>query len=307
MVKLFKSQKSKAIFSKIEPWLYMAPFLIFLGIFTVYPFINVLLMSFKEDYSLLTRGYSGWGMDNYLTITSDRKFWQSLANTTTYVLCVVPVSTALAVVFAWLLNKRLKGSAVFQTAYFMPMVTSITAVGLAWRLMFNQQYGIINYVLSWFGVKPIGWLTQAQYSMPALVVFGIWNILPFTIILMLSGLQNIDEKFYTAARVDGAKSLRIFFRITVPMLAPTIFLVIMVNTISCFKVFSELYPLFKGEPGPMYNLYTIVYYIRYAMMEKREYGLAAAAAMIMFVILLALTLFQNIVKARMSHERKGKK
>ena len=109
--------------------------------------------------------------------------------------------------------------------------------------MYNERFGIINYILSWFGVDPIGWLTKAQYSMPALVIFGIWNILPFTIILLLSGLQNIDEQYYTAAKVDGARSLRIFFRITVPLLAPTIFLVCIVNTISSFKVFSELYPL----------------------------------------------------------------
>ena len=125
------------------------------------------------------------------------------------------------------------------------MVTSITAVGLAWKLMYNKNFGIINYLLSFFGVDPIPWLEKAAYSIPALVIFGIWNILPFTIILLLSGLQNIDPQYYTAARVDGSKSLRIFFRITVPLLAPTIFLVCIVNTISCFKVFSELYPLFN--------------------------------------------------------------
>ena len=183
------------------------------------------------------------------------------------------------------------------------MVTSITAVGLIWRLMYNQKYGIFNYILSLFGIEKIGWLTESRWSLLALVIFGIWNILPFTIILLLSGLQNIDEIYYTAAKVDGAKSGKIFFRITVPLLSPTIFLVSIMNTISSFKVFSELYPLFNGKPGPYFNFYTVVYYIRYAMMEKRKYGYAAAAAVILFFCIMIFTFielfFKNKNKKRM--------
>ena len=142
------------------------------------------------------------------------------------------------------------------------------------------------------------WLEKASYSIPALVIFGIWNILPFTIILLLSGLQNIDPQYYTAARVDGSKGLRIFLRITVPLLAPTIFLVCIVNTISCFKVFSELYPLFNGKPGPFNNLYTVVYYIRYAMMENRKYGIAAAAALVLFLFIFVFTMVQLLLQKK---------
>lgn len=282
-----------------EAYLYLAPFLIGLAVFTLYPVVNVFLLSFREDYSYLNGTYAGWSLENYQKVLSDPKFTQAIRNTLLYVLAVVPVSTALAVIIAWLLNRRLRGSALFQTAYFMPMVTSITAVGLAWRLMYNQQYGILNYVLSFFGAPKIGWLTDPSWSLTALVIFGIWNILPFTIILLLSGLQNINELYYTAARVDGAKEGRIFRRITVPLLAPTIFLVCIVNTISSFKVFSELYPLFKGDPGPVYNLYTVVYYIRYMMMEKREYGYAAAAAVVLFLFIFVFTMIQLFVKKKL--------
>ena len=294
---------SHARFSRIEPYMYLLPFFIGVIAFTLYPVINVIVMSFKEDYSYLTREFAQWGVDNYATVLNDSRFRQAIGNTLKYVVLVVPISTCIAVVVAYLLNQKLRFSALFQTAYFLPMVTSITAVGLAWRLMYNERFGIINYILSWFGVEPIGWLTQAQYSMPALVIFGIWNILPFTIILLLSGLQNIDEQYYTAAKVDGARSLRIFFRITVPLLAPTIFLVCIVNTISCFKVFSELYPLFKGDPGPFYNLYTVVYYIRYAMMEAREYGVAAAAAIILFLFIFVFTMVQLLIQRKWQHRR----
>ena len=241
---------NRSFLSKIEPYLYLLPFAIGIAVFTLYPVINVVLMSFKEGYSHLSRNFDQWGLANYQTVINDPKFAQAIGNTLKYVLLVVPISTCIAVVVAYLLNQKLRFSALFQTAYFLPMVTSITAVGLAWKLMYNKNFGIINYLLSFIGVDKIPWLENAAWSIPALVIFGVWNILPFTIILLLSGLQNIDPQYYTAARVDGSKGMRIFLRITVPLLAPTIFLVCIVNTISCFKVFSELYPLFNGKPGP---------------------------------------------------------
>lgn len=298
-----KDFQTKMIKDKIEPFLYLFPFMLFLIVFTIYPVINVFTLSFKENFSYLRGTYDGIGLANYHEVLTDEKFRQALLNTFLYVLCVVPVSTAIATFTAYLLNHKIKGIAIFQTAYFMPMVTSITAVGLIWRLMYNQKYGIFNYILSLFGIEKIGWLTESRWSLLALVIFGIWNILPFTIILLLSGLQNIDEIYYTAAKVDGAKSGKIFFRITVPLLSPTIFLVSIMNTISSFKVFSELYPLFNGKPGPYFNFYTVVYYIRYAMMEKRKYGYAAAAAVILFFCIMIFTFielfFKNKNKKRM--------
>ena len=298
-----KDFQKKMIKDKIEPFLYLFPFMLFLIVFTIYPVINVFTLSFKENFSYLRGTFDGIGLANYHEVLTDEKFRQALLNTFLYVLCVVPVSTAIATFTAYLLNHKIKGIAIFQTAYFMPMVTSITAVGLIWRLMYNQKYGIFNYILSLFGIEKIGWLTESRWSLLALVIFGIWNILPFTIILLLSGLQNIDEIYYTAAKVDGAKSGKIFFRITVPLLSPTIFLVSIMNTISSFKVFSELYPLFNGKPGPYFNFYTVVYYIRYAMMEKRKYGYAAAAAVILFFCIMIFTFielfFKNKNKKRM--------
>lgn len=290
---------TKQNMTKIEPFLYLLPFIIGILIFTLYPVINVFLLSFKDDYNYLRNSFSGWNLENYKTVLTDPKFIQSIINTTLYVLFVVPISTALAIIIANFLNQKIKGNAIFQTAYFMPMVTSITAVGLIWRLMYNKQYGIINFILSKFGIEKIGWVVDSQWSLVALIIFGIWNIMPFTIILLISGLQNINEVYYTAAKVDGAKPTKIFFRITVPMLSPTIFLVCIVNTISSFKVFSELYPLFNGKPGPYYNLYTVVYYIRYAMMEKREYGYAAASAVILFFCVMIFTFIQLAIKRGM--------
>ena len=301
MFKINSIQK-RILKDKIEPYIYLFPFMFFLLIFTIYPVINVFLLSFKENYSFLRGIYDGISFENYKEVLLDDKFRQSLINTFLCVLFVVPLSTAIAVFVAYLLNQKIKGIAFFQTAFFMPMVTSITAVGLIWRFMYNQNYGVFNYILSLFGIEKIGWLTDSAWSLVALVIFGIWNILPFTIILLLSGLQNIDQMYYTAAKVDGAKPAKIFFRITVPLLSPTIFLVSIMNTISSFKVFSELFPLFNGKPGPYFNLYTVVYYIRYAMMEKRKYGYAAAGAVILFICIMIFTFIELLIK---KHKRFG--
>lgn len=301
MFKINSIQK-RILKDKIEPYIYLFPFMFFLLIFTIYPVINVFLLSFKENYSFLRGTYDRISFENYKEVLTDDKFRQSLINTFLYVLFVVPLSTAIAVFVAYLLNQKIKGIAFFQTAFFMPMVTSITAVGLIWRFMYNQNYGVFNYIISLFGIEKIGWLTDSAWSLVALVIFGIWNILPFTIILLLSGLQNIDQMYYTAAKVDGAKPAKIFLRITVPLLSPTIFLVSIMNTISSFKVFSELFPLFNGKPGPYFNLYTVVYYIRYAMMEKRKYGYAAAGAVILFICIMIFTFVELLIK---KHKRFG--
>ncbi|NLP22888.1 MAG: sugar ABC transporter permease [Erysipelotrichaceae bacterium] len=292
---------------KIEPILFIAPALIGIIVFTLYPFINVIIMAFKEDYNFLTTEFTKFGLKNFEIIFNDPYFIQAMKNSFMYVLIVVPVSTAISVIIANLLNQNIRFKAFLQTSYFLPMVTSITAVGMAWKFMFNYQNGIINYVLSFFGVDAINWLQNPNYNFLALVIYGIWSILPFTIIVLLSGLQNINPLYYTAAKVDGAKAFKIFQRITLPLLAPTIGLVMVINTISTFKVFNELFPLFQG-PGIAYNLFTVVYYIYYHFrsLTPPKYGIAAAAAIILFFMILIFTSLQIYIQKKGSVYKDGK-
>lgn len=280
----------------LEPLAFLLPFFVGLAIFTVYPFINVFVIAFKENYNFITGSFSGWGLANFTKILSDPNFLNGLKNTWLYVLFVVPTATVLSLLMATALNSNIKLKGLFQTAYFMPMVTSITAVGLVWKWMFNFDYGLINYLLSLFGVSPINWLNNPRYNLAALIIYGIWNMLPFTIVLLLAGLQNINPQYYTAARVDGARPVRIFFRITVPLLAPTIGLTMIVNMISASKVFSELFPLFNGNPGSAYSLYTIVYYLYDKFYKQWQLGLAAASAVVLFVIVLVFTIIQLVIQ-----------
>ncbi|MBR5755179.1 MAG: sugar ABC transporter permease [Erysipelotrichaceae bacterium] len=294
----------RPFFERIKPLLYLTPFIISVSIFTLYPIVNVIRMSFLEGYKYLTGAYTGVGFGNYEKVINDQYFRQAISNTFRYVILVVPISTVIAVILANLLNQKIKFQSFFQTAYFLPMVTSSLAVGLSWRYMFNDKYGILNYFLSFFGVDAISFLGNIGGNFTAVVIFGIWAILPNTIILLLSGLQNIDPLYYTAAKVDGAKTLRIFFRITVPLLAPTIMLVIIINMISTFKMYHELFPLFGG-PGVAYNLFTVVYYIYYEfrVMTPPKYGYAAAAAVMLLVIVFVFTMLQRAVQAWARKER----
>ncbi len=298
-------ERKKSAFSltvmriKAEPFLYLAPFALGILVFTLYPIINVFLMSFKENFNYITKEFSGWGLGNYQYILKDPYFIQAFKNTFFYVFIVIPISTCLSVVIATLLNQKIKFSGLFQTAYFLPMVTSTIAVGLAWKFMFNYRSGVINYLLNCFGFESLNWLQVTTYNFPALCIYGIWAILPFTIILLLSGLQNIDPMYYTAAKVDGAGPIKSFFRITIPLLMPTIFLVLIINTISTFKVFNELFPLFNG-PGVSNNLFTVVYYIYYQFRVKMpsKYGYAAAAAVVLFLVIFVFTMIQRWIEKK---------
>lgn len=299
MMKSKSQKKSRLIFgSIIEPSLFLAPFLIGLVIFTVYPFVNVILLSFKEDYNMLTGVFSGIGFQNYADVVSDPNFLSGLRNTFLYALFVVPIATALSLLIANMMNGNIKLKGLFQTCYFLPMVTSVTAVGLVWKWLYNYDYGLINYLLSLFGVNAINWLNDPRYNLPALIIYGIWSMIPFTTILLLAGFQNVDPKYYTAARVDGAKDSKIFFRITLPLLAPTIGMTLIVNTISASKVFSELFPLFNGKPGSAYSLYTVVYYLYDAFYVQWKLGRAASSAVILFIIVLILTMVQLFIQRK---------
>ena len=306
-IKFFTSSEEKRVElnAKLEPVDYLAPFFIGVILFTVYPVIRVIVMSFQERYKQ-DGSFLAWGFGNYSYVLkgiegTSNYFMQGMRNTFLYVLYTVPLSTLIAIVIAYLLNQKLKFSALFQTAYFLPMVTSITAVGLVWRWIFNTDFGILNAIIANFGFSKIDWIMNPRYSMAVMVIFGIWNSMPFTIILLLSGLQNIDESYYTVARVDGARGFRIFRRITVPLLAPTIGLVLTINSISAFKIFTSAQVLFNGTPGPARNMYTVVYYIFEMMRESLELGRAAAASIILFLCIFVFTMLQRFIQRKWSY------
>jgi multiple sugar transport system permease protein len=283
-------------------YLYLLPSMIIMICFTIYPLIRAIVMSFLGDYSIINGSYKSIGFDNYKALFADPDFAMSLKNTTIYVVCVVPVSIMLSLIIAVLINSCKKTKALFQTIYFLPYVTSVIAIGIVWRWMFNSNYGLINYFLGLFGIDPVQWLNLPQYAMPALIIFAIWKSMAFNILIFLAGLQTIPEDIYRAARIDSTPRLRVFTRITVPQLAPMIVYSSVIGMIGAFKVYNEVFSLFQGKAGPANSAITIVYYIYDKFYNSYKYGVAAAGSVVLFLIILALTQIQ----LRVTGEKKKK-
>lgn len=281
--------------------LFLGPFMLGIVLFTMYPFINAFAMSFKEGYSILTDSYKSVGLANYTKVLNDPHFKTAFVNTIRYVLIVIPITMAISIVIAVLLNDTKRFKALLQTAYFLPLVTSTAAISLVFKFIFQDSYGLINQILNSLGISTIKFLGSKYWSKIVLYIFAVWNNMPFTIILLLAGLQNIDPQYYTAAKVDGAKPLDIFFNITLPLLAPTIALVLIINSISAFKVFDLVYQLI-GDTNNARALghYTLIYYV-YAQMQNFKYGYAAAAAIVLFAIIAVFTGIQNFVQRKWNY------
>ena len=252
-------------------------------------------MSFQEGYSIIDGSFDGINLANYIELFSDDVFVKALTNTSIYVVFVVPVSIILSLVLAVLINDTVRAKPVFQTIYFLPYVTSVIAIGIVWSWIFNSNYGLLNYILSFFGIPSIPWLNDPRYALAALIIFSIWKSLAFNILIFLAGLQSISPEIYQAARIDSTPRTRVFFKITVPQLKPILVYAFLMGLINAFKVYNEVFSLFQSKAGPANSAITVVYYIYDKFYNSNDYGVASAAAVVLFVIILALTMLQRAV------------
>lgn len=285
----------------MKGYVYLLPSLIIVLAFTLYPLIKAIMMSFYENYNMIHNTYTNIGFDNYKRLFADKDFKMALKNTSIYVIFVVPCSIILSLLIAVLLNSKIKFKGLFQTLYFLPYVTSVIAIGIVWSWIFNSNYGLLNYILGFFGIDPIPWLNKPQYALKALIIFSTWKSMAFNILIFLAGLQNISPDYYNAARVDSTPKHRVFFKITVPLLSPMIAYSLIMGLISAFKVYNEVFSLFKGRSGPANSAITVVYYIYDKFYNSADYGLAAAAATVLFGIILVLTMIQMAVAKKKVH------
>ena len=220
-------------------------------------------------------------------------FLKALYNTTYYVILSVPITITLSLVIALLLNSNIKFNAIYRTSYFIPFVTSVVAISLVWQWIFNDDYGLLNYILSWFGVERIAWLKDERWTIPTVAIVSIWKTVGYDAVIFLAGLQNIDKFYYEAAEVDGANSFQKFYYITWPLLSPTTFFLTIVSFIGAFKVFTEIFVLYQGLPGPYNNSgLTMVYYVFDLFYNQQRMGIACAAAYLLFGIILIFTMVQ---------------
>lgn len=275
-------------------WLYLLPAMLFLGIFMVYPLIDVFIYSFEEGYNSASQTYYGTGMYNYSYVLHDPYFLQAIRNTFILVVITVPLSTLLALLISVALSSVKALKKLFQTIYFLPYVTNTLAVGLVFMILFKKTAysdGLINLVLKLFGQGPVDFIDGPYWAkMLVLCIYTIWIVMPFKVLILTSALASVNQNYYNAARVDGTSRFRIFIRITLPMISPTVFYLIITGFIGAFKAYSDAVALFGTDLNAA-GMNTIVGYV-YDMLYGNGGGYpsyASAAAILLFVIVLTIT------------------
>ena len=289
-----------------KAWLYLLPALLFLGAFMVYPLIDVFIYSVQEGYNFASQTYFGVGLYNYSYVLHDPYFLQAVKNTFLLVIITVPLSTGLALVISLALSSIRPLRDLFQTIYFLPYVTNTLAVGLVFMILFQKtEYtdGLINLIIQWFGGSSVDFIEGPYWAkMFVLCFYTIWVVMPFKILILTSALASVNPDYYKAARVDGTSKGRIFLRITLPMISPMVFYLIVTGFIGAFKSYSDAVALFGTDLNAA-GMNTIVGYV-YDMLYGDSGGFpsyASAAAIILFAIVLTITCINLLVSKKHVH------
>lgn len=287
-------------------WLYLLPAILFLGVFMVYPLIDVFVYSFEEGYNSASQTYYGVGLYNYSYVLRDPYFLQALKNTFILVIVTMPLSTGFALLISVALSSIRRLRNLYQTIYFLPYVTNTLAVGLVFMILFKRTPytdGLINLIIGRFGVEPVDFIDGPYWAkMLALCVYTIWVVMPFKLLILTSALASVDETYYNAARVDGTSKWRTFVRITLPMISPTVFYLIITGFIGAFKAYSDAVALFGTDLNAA-GMNTIVGYV-YDMLYGNSGGYpsyASAAAIILFAVVLTITCINLLISRKHVH------
>ena len=287
-------------------WLYLLPAIAFLGVFLVYPLVDVFVYSFEEGYNSASQSFFGVGLYNYSYVLHDPYFLQALKNTFVLVIITVPLSTGLALLISVGLSSIQKLKDLFQTIYFLPYVTNTLAVGLVFMILFKKTAytdGLVNLMLHWFGAGPIDFIDGPHWAkMFVLCFYTVWVVLPFKILILTSALASVNQDYYNAAKIDGTSRQRIFFRITLPMISPMLFYLIITGFIGAFKAYSDAVAIF-GVNLNAAGMNTMVGYV-YDMLYGDSGGYpsyASAAAILLFVIVLTITCINLLISRKSVH------
>lgn len=287
-------------------WLYLLPAILFLGVFMIYPLIDVFVYSFEEGYNSASQTFFGIGLYNYSYVLHDPYFLQALKNTFLLVIITVPLSTGLALLISAGLSSIKKLRNLFQTVYFLPYVTNTLAVGLVFMILFKKTAytdGLVNLMINWFGGKSVDFIDGPYWAkMFVLCFYTIWIVMPFKVLILTSALASVDQNYYNAARIDGTSKFRIFTRITLPLISPMIFHLVITGFIGAFKAYSDAVALFGTDLNAA-EMNTIVGYI-YDMLYGNSGGypsFASAAAIILFAIVLTITCINLIISKKHVH------
>ncbi len=281
-------------------WLFLSPALVAIAIFFVVPVVSALIMSFT-DFDIYALGNLNtvrfMGFKNYIRILETPLFWKAMQNTFYFVIVGAPLSVAVSLGAALMVNSKLaRFKPFYRTVYFLPVVTSLVAVAIVWRYLYHPAHGLLNFALSWFGIAPVDWLGNPDIAMPAIIVMAVWKNFGYNMLIFIAGLQNIPEELYEASHIDGAGGWRQFVDITIPMLAPTTVFVVMITIIGYFQLFAEPYVMTEG--GPMNATTSIVLMMYEQGFRWWNMGFAAAIAFVLFVVILVFSIIQMVIQRR---------
>lgn len=273
-----------------KAWLFLAPTLIFVTVFSVWPILRAFTMSFQSG-PLINMEWTGFS--NYQYIFSDPEFWRAIRNTLIYSVFAVPISLAISIMLAWFIFSKVKHSSFFETTFFMPYVTSTIAIGIVFRYIFNGEYGLLNYLLKAVHLPAPNWIDDPSMSLITIIIFGIWTSLAFDIVILMGALRNIDPNYYVLADMYGASEQEKFWRITIPQLVPTLAFLLTMNIIGAFKIYTSVYALFNGQAGIGNSATTAVFYIYNKFQMVGTPGVTMAATVVLFLIILLTTFLQR--------------
>jgi ABC-type sugar transport system permease subunit len=292
---MFRSNKNITVKQKykkgdfLSAMLFLSPTLVIFTAFILFPVFFSFYLSF-HSWNMFSGDTTFVGLENYSRMIQDAEFWQVLGNTAVYTFGTIPINMALSLWVAYLLNKKLKGKKFLRTAFFAPVIISPVAAAVIWRWMYDPNFGLVNYLISFLGIGSINWLNEPTAAMFALIIMGVWKTFGINMILFSAGLQGIPDNYYEAAELDGAGKWAKFYHITIPMLAPTTFFIMIMSMISSFQVFDIVYVLTSG--GPMGSTKVLVFYVYEYAFKFFEMGYASAISYFLFAVLFILTMLQ---------------
>jgi multiple sugar transport system permease protein len=304
-------------------YLLILPAFVIIFIFRFYPILQAIRMSFYK-WGMAGPLYTV-GFKNFERLFIDPKFYQSLGNTFWYVIFVVPLTIVLSIFFAQLLNQKIRGRGGFRTIYYLPVVTSIVAISVVWKWIFNPDRGVLNAILNIFGLEGLKWLNDARgvfevllaplniepsgffagpsVALFALIIMAVWHNIGYCVIIALAGLQNVPDQYYEAAKIDGAGSWKMFRHVTIPLISPTIFYLLITQSIFAFNTFTPVYVMTQPPGGPLGTTKLVVFYLYEQAFKLWNLGYANAIAFAIFIVIFVLTQFQKrFIERRVHYE-----
>lgn len=286
------SKVKKKSHAKEYAWGYgmIAPLVLGLGVFYFYPVFKVFFDSFHDVGAFNKRKWVG--LANYQKMLQDPVMWQSLGNTVKYVLIIVPATLIIALILASFLNMEIRGRSFFRVVYFIPAVTMGAAIAMIWRWMYNGDYGILNYILNSLGLKSVQFLSDTSTALVSISVVSVWSTVGYNMIILLAGIQGISKSYYEAAAIDGANGVAQFRHITLPLVTPTLFFVMITTLIGTFQTFDTIYMMINKNSIAMESTQSMVVYFYRNAFEYSKKGYASALAVFLFIIIMIITAFQ---------------